>query len=249
MTTTMATNHAKIYIGTSGWHYKSWVGPFYPNDLKPSDYTAHYINFFQTVEINNSFYKLTSRETFENWRDSVPENFIFAVKANRFITHMKKLKDPKTTFTNFITQAEGLKEKLGPILFQLPPRWKFNEERFKAYLEILPPHYRYTFEFRDQSWYNDAAYNLLRAHNIAFCIYELEHHLSPLMITADFVYIRLHGPEGKYQGSYNEKTLVYWAENCKNWQRKGKDVFLYFDNDQNGYAALNARRLLEIIGL
>src|SRR5690606_28208600 len=151
-----------------GWHYKSWVGHFYPNDLKPGDYTEHYIKYFQTVEINNSFYKLPSRETFGTWKDSVPKDFVFAVKANRFITHMKKLKDPKTTFTNFITQVEVLQEKLGPILFQLPPRWKYNEERFQAFLEILPSQYRYTFEFRDQSWYNDSAYKLLKAHNAAF---------------------------------------------------------------------------------
>lgn len=243
----MAKKKGKIFIGTSGWHYKHWIGTFYPKDMKAPEFTEHYVKYFSTVEINNSFYKLPSKETFDNWANSVPKDFIFSVKANRFMTHMKKLKDPKTTFNNLIENAVGLKDKLGPILFQLPPRWKYNEQRFKTFLEVLPRHYRYTIEFRDPSWYNDSAYQLLRENNVAFCIYELEYHLSPTITTADFVYIRLHGPGNKYEGSYDDAALEQWTKSIKSWQNEGKDVFIYFDNDQNGYAAMNAIRIQEMI--
>ena len=238
----------KVYIGTSGWHYKHWVGTFYPEGMKPADFLAYYLQFFDTVEMNNSFYRLPQEKTFVQWKEAVPENFLFAVKASRFITHMKKLKDPKQNFEPFIQNVDALQEKLGPVLFQLPPKWKYNHERLKAYLTMLPKHYRYTFEFRDPTWYNNAALDLLKQHNIAFCIYELASHLSPLEVTADFVYVRLHGPGEKYQGSYNDKTLSVWAERCKDWQKSGKDVFLYFDNDEKGYAAFNARELKVLVG-
>jgi uncharacterized protein YecE (DUF72 family) len=238
----------KIYVGTSGWHYKHWVGNFYPAGTQSKDFTQHYLQYFQTVEINNSFYKLPSFETFANWAASVPDDFVFAVKASRFITHMKKLKDPQTSTLRFFENVRGLGEKTGPILFQLPPAWKVNPERLQNLLQILPSEHRYTFEFRDQSWYTSEIYDLLRQHNAAFCIYELAGHLSPLEVTADFIYIRLHGPTlNKYQGSYSDETLGFWAEKLLAWQKQNKDVFVYFDNDQAGYAAFNARRLQEMI--
>ncbi|WP_018479179.1 DUF72 domain-containing protein [Pontibacter roseus] len=236
-----------IYIGTSGWHYKHWMGTFYPEGLKPKDFTSHYLRFFRTVEINNSFYKLPSRDTFANWRTSVPDDFVFAVKGSRFITHMKKLKDPQESIQRFLENVNALEEKLGPILFQLPPGWAVNEERLAAFLAVLPPYYRYTFEFRHPSWYTPGVLELLRRYNAAFCIYELEYHLSPLEVTADFVYVRLHGPETRYAGSYSEEALQHWAVQCLGWQQQGLDVYVYFDNDQLGYAAFNARRLQELV--
>jgi uncharacterized protein YecE (DUF72 family) len=237
----------KIYIGTSGWHYKHWVGTFYPPDLKSKDFTNYYLRFFRTVEINNSFYKLPSSETFANWRASVPDDFVYAVKGSRFITHMKKLKDPQESIQRFFENVNALEEKLGPILFQLPPGWSVNEERLAAFLAVLPPYYRYTFEFRHTSWYTPAILDLLRRYNAAFCIYELEYHVSPLEVTADFVYVRLHGPETKYAGSYSEEALNGWADKCLEWQQQGLDVYVYFDNDQLGYAAFNAKRLQELV--
>lgn len=238
---------AKIFVGTSGWHYKHWRNRFYPEGLKPKDYMNYYLNFFSTVEINNSFYRLPSRETFSNWRKSVPDDFIFAVKASRFITHMKKLKEPMDHFSNFIEKADGLEEKLGPILFQLPPGWNYNSDRFKEFISVLPDYYRYTFEFRNKSWYNQEVYELLNKYNIAFCLYELEFHTSPIEVTADFVYIRLHGPGYKYQGSYSDEALRGWANNCIDWRNQGRDVYVYFDNDQDAYAAYNAITLNKII--
>jgi uncharacterized protein YecE (DUF72 family) len=237
----------QVYIGTSGWHYKHWVGTFYPAGLKPKDFTDYYLRFFSTVEINNSFYKLPSRDTFANWRASVPDNFVFAVKGSRYITHMKKLKDPQESIQRFFENVNALEEKLGPILFQLPPSWKVNEERLAAFLAALPPYYRYTFEFRDQSWYTPGVLELLRRYKAAFCIYDLDYHLSPLEVTADFVYVRLHGPGAKYAGSYSEEALTDWAEKCVAWQRQGLDVYVYFDNDLDSHAAFNAKRLQELV--
>ncbi|ALI98261.1 DUF72 domain-containing protein [Rufibacter tibetensis] len=236
-----------VYIGTSGWHYNHWKGNFYPPGVTSKLFTEHYQRFFRTVEINNSFYRLPTPETFAAWRNSVPDDFLFAVKASRYITHMKKLKDPQQGLAQLLGNAQALEEKLGPILFQLPPAWRLNLERFQDFLSALPPYHRYTFEFRDQSWYAQEVYDLLRAHNHAFCIYDLAGHLSPIEVTANFVYIRLHGPEGKYDGSYSESTLQFWADHCRNWAQEGKDVYVYFDNDMHGYAPFNAIRLQELV--
>ena len=144
-------------------------------------------------------------------------------------------------------ELHKLEEKLGPILFQLPPMWHVNTTRLHDFLKLLPPYYRYTFEFRHPSWYTSEIYSLLQQYNAAFCIYELEYHLSPLEVTADFVYVRLHGPGAKYEGSYPEETLQHWATKCIAWQQQVLDVYVYFDNDQLGYAAFNAQRLQTIV--
>ncbi len=170
------------------------------------------------------------------------------MKASRFITHMKKLKDPKEPLKLMLGNADGLGEKLGPVLFQLPPGWKLNIERFKTFLKALPSGYRFAFEFRNETWYNEEVNELLEKYNCAFCIYQLAGHHSPLTITADFVYLRLHGPtEWKYAGSYDDAALKRWAAQCKKWMKDKRDVYVYFDNDQAGYAAFNAIRLLELM--
>jgi uncharacterized protein YecE (DUF72 family) len=237
----------KIYIGTSGWHYKHWKGTFYPADIKEVDQFSFYKSCFTTVEINNSFYRLPERHTFAAWKKSAPPSFIFSVKASRFITHMKKLKVDKRSINQFFTRVDKLENKLGPVLFQLPPLWKVNTERLELFLAALPKGYRYTFEFRNHTWYTEEVYSLLRKFKAAFCIYELERHLSPMQITANFVYVRLHGPGNKYQGSYDKRTLKKWAAHCRSWQQSGKDVYIYFDNDQAGYAAFNAQTLKELL--
>jgi uncharacterized protein YecE (DUF72 family) len=236
-----------IFIGTSGWYYPHWKGPFYHTDTKQKDFLAYYIKYFHTVEINNSFYQLPAQTTFKLWRQTVPDNFVFAVKASRFITHMKKLKDPHKTTPNFFERVDTLAEKLGPILFQLPPRWKGNPDRLKSFLKALPKKYKYSFEFRDPTWFNEDIYQLLAKYNAAFCIYEFDRRLSPKKVTADFVYIRLHGPHGPYQGQYNQKVLSKWAQDILRWVREKKKVFCYFDNDQAGYAAKDAIKLQEMI--
>lgn len=233
----------KLHIGTSGWSYKHWKGNFYPQDLKAADQFEWYKKHFDTVELNNSFYHLPAALTFKNWKKNTPANFVFSVKASRFITHMKKLKVDKKSLRLFFSRAGKLGEKLGCVLFQLPPKWKVNVERFSEFLAALPKKYRYTFEFRDSTWYDEKLYALLEKYNAAFCIYELAGHFSPEKITADFIYIRLHGPGNKYQENYSDATLKLWAVKIDKWRRKGKDVYIYFDNDQFGYAAFNAIKL------
>jgi len=240
-------NTKKIHIGTSGWNYKHWQGPFYPEALSQKEWLSFYTNQFHTVEINNSFYQLPERTTFENWRDTVPGGFIFAVKASRYITHLKKLKEPKEALERFLDRAEMLANKLGPILFQLPPRWNFNHERLKSFLNLLPDKFRYTFEFRDPSWWNEQVYQTLSEHNAAFCIFELASNLTPKVATADFIYIRLHGPKGAYQGQYATQTLSGWVGAFATWSNQGKEIYCYFDNDQYGYAAQDALKLQAMV--
>lgn len=234
-----------IRIGTSGWHYQHWRGPFYPEGCSAAKMLDHYVRQFDTVEINNSFYKLPNPETFSCWRQQTPKDFCFAVKASRFITHNKKLKDPENALQNFLPRAELLGEKLGPVLFQLPPKWNVNVERLDSFLSTLPhgKNRRYAFEFRNPTWLVPEVYDVLRRHNAAFCIFDLAGFETPLKITADWTYIRLHGPGGKYQGSYSASQLREWAARITAWTRKLRAIYLYFDNDQAAYAAQNALEL------
>jgi len=238
---------AQVRIGTSGWHYKHWVGTVYPERLPSSKMLEFYYQRYDTVEINNSFYRLPNVSTFECWRESTPANFLFAVKASRFITHNKKLNDPQNALENFLPRAEALGEKLGPILFQLPPQWKLNLERLEEFLTVLPRYHRYTFEFREPSWHCEKTYELLRRFNAAYCIHEIAGFHTPIELTADWTYIRLHGPGGKYQGSYEAEVLRAWAERIRGWSDSLKGIYVYFDNDQAGYAAHNALELNRLV--
>ena len=237
----------EIRVGASGWHYKHWRGPFYEPTLPPARMLEFYIRHFDTVEINNSFYRLPSEDALKAWRDSTPPNFVFAVKASRFITHNKKLSDPQSALEKFFPRVEILRPKLGPILFQLPPQWKVNSERLEAFLNVLPKRHLYAFELRNPTWHTGAIYEILRAHNAAFCIYDLAGFQSPLEITADFAYARLHGPLGPYQGSYSEAALRTWAERIRKWRRKLKRIYVYFDNDQEAFAVRNALELKRLL--
>lgn len=242
-----ADKAAMSHIGTSGWHYKAWAGPFYPGDLPDRDYLEYYARHFHTVEINNSFYQLPKKESLKAWKDTVPPDFIFAVKASRYITHMKKLKDAEKSLSPLLKRIEALGDRLGPVLFQLPPRWRFNLERFYDFLEILPADFRYAFEFRDTSWQDPRAYEAMKMMGVAFCMYDLNGYQSPKEITADFVYIRLHGPDGAYKGEYDTPTLSGWAGAVSAWLRQGMEIFCYFDNDEAGYAARNALKLQDMV--
>jgi uncharacterized protein YecE (DUF72 family) len=238
----------EIRIGTSGYHYKHLLGTFYPEKTPASRMLAYYAQHFDTLELNNSFYRLPTEAAFKSWRDATPENFVFAVKASRFITHNKKLKDPENALDNILARAAHLGKKLGPVLFQLPPRWKVNVSRLEALLEILPRELRYVFEFRETSWMTAEVYRLLRRYNAGFCIYQLAGYQSPLEVTADFTYVRLHGPDaGKYQGSYSDAVLRQWAERIDQWTTRLRAIYIYFDNDQAGYAAHNAMTLRKMV--
>lgn len=236
-----------IRVGTSGWHYRHWLGTWYPEGTKAAEQFAYYRERFDTVEINNSFYRLPSPETFAAWRKAAPPGFLYAVKASRYITHMRKLREPEQGFEKFWTHVAALKEKLGPILFQLPPMWKIDTERLSAFLDALPAKQRYAFEFRNPTWYHDEVYALLSAHDCAFCIYELAGCLSPPQVTSSFVYVRLHGPGAKYSGSYTDAQLRSWTKRCIEHAHAGRDVFVYFDNDELGHAAFNAQRMRAMV--
>ncbi|HET9306607.1 MAG TPA: DUF72 domain-containing protein [Candidatus Sulfotelmatobacter sp.] len=238
---------APVHIGTSGWHYKHWKGPFYPADLASTKWLPWYVEHFDTVEINNSFYRLPATSALELWCRQTPANFCFAVKASRYITHNQKLKDPQNAVDKFLTVIDKLERRLGPILFQLPPSWKLNVERLDEFLFGLPPSHRYVFEFRNQTSNTPQVYEVLRRHNAAFCIYELAGFQSPLEITADFTYIRLHGPGNKYQGDYGERVLLTWANRIDAWRKTLRHIFIYFDNDQSGFAAKNALELKQMV--
>jgi uncharacterized protein YecE (DUF72 family) len=234
---------ADIHVGTSGWHYGHWVGPFYPPGTRPEDFLAYLAGRFGAVEINSSFYRLPSPAALAEWRDATPPGFVFAVKASRYITHMKKLKEPVRSGRRFFAAVETLGGKLGPILFQLPPRWHVDAPRLAAFLAALPRRHRYAFEFRDETWFAPEVYALLTRHNAALCLYDLAGHHAPTVVTADFVYVRLHGPGAAYCGSYDGRTLSSWARRFHAWRDAGRDVYCFFDNDEKGFAALDALRL------
>ncbi|MBD3420611.1 MAG: DUF72 domain-containing protein [Chitinivibrionales bacterium] len=241
----MSPQQSNYRIGTSGWHYDHWKGTFYPDGLKAEDMLPWYAGIFSTVEINNSFYRLPEASTLKAWRDTVPDGFTFAVKASRYITHVKKLKDPHDPLTKLQKRLEALGDKLGPILFQLPPGWKFNRDRLESFCKALSGDFTYAFEFRSETWFDDEALAVLEAYNMSFCVYELAGQVSPLIDTGPIGYLRLHGPGDKYEGSYDKKQLDKWARLLRSWHEKGKTVYCYFDNDQHGFAAGNARRMLE----
>ncbi|MGD8404278.1 MAG: DUF72 domain-containing protein [Anaerolineales bacterium] len=236
-----------IHIGTSGWHYGHWAGNFYSSDLPKENYLDFYCQHFRTVEINNSFYQLPEVDTLEAWREQVPDDFTFSVKASRYITHMKKLKDPQEPVSVFMERIAALRDHLGPVLFQLPPHWRSNPERLGEFMDVLSEGFRYTFEFRDESWFDERIIAILRNYRAAFCIYHLDGQLSPKEVTADFVYIRLHGQEGAYQWNYSIEELAGWAGAISSWSRQGKQVFCYFDNDERGFAPQNAAQLRNML--
>lgn len=235
---------AEARIGTSGWHYKHWRGAFYPADLPVKRWFAYYGERFSSVEINNSFYHLLPGAAVRDWVAQTPPDFLFAVKGSRYITHNKKLKDGES-LKRFLDSLREFRGKLGPILFQLPPGWRCNPERLEEFLARLPKRHRYAFEFRNETWHDDAVYRLLEKFNAAFCVYHLAGFDSPMKATADFMYIRLHGPGGKYAGCYSDDALAAWARRIRRWVKTGKDVYCYFDNDEHAYAAWNAISLIE----
>ncbi|MBD3393954.1 MAG: DUF72 domain-containing protein [Chitinivibrionales bacterium] len=238
---------ASYRIGTSGWHYTHWRGPFYSAGMNSRDMLAFYARHFDTVEINNSFYRLPEESTLKNWAATVPAGFTFAVKASRYITHIKKLKDPQEPLKTFFGRIEVLGEKLGPVLFQLPPGWKVNAERLEQFLDALPEGFTCAFEFRNPTWFDDAILSLLDSHDAVFCVYEFAGVVSPKRTAGQAGYLRLHGPGDKYEGSYTARRLEQWAGLLRSWHEGGKPVYCYFDNDQNGYAPRNALALKEVI--
>lgn len=238
----------RIFVGTSGWSYPHWVGPFYPRGLAARDWLGFYAGRLRSVEINGTFYRLPEGATLARWRASVPPDFVFAVKASRYLTHRKKLAHAAAPARAFLRRVAALGAQLGPVLFQLPPRWGCDLERLAAFLAALPRGFRYAFEFRDRSWLNERVFEELARHGAALAAYELGGYRSPLATTADFAYLRLHGPRRAYGGCYGARALARWAAVIERWAAQGLAVYCYFDNDEAGYAARNALELARRLG-
>lgn len=237
-----------IRVGTSGWNFDSWAGRFYEEDIKKEEMLRAYADTFETVELNNSFYSLPEEKSIKSWKEDVSGKFLFSCKASRYITHMKKLKEPEEGVDALLEALEPFEKNLGPILFQLPPKWSVDKERLEAFLKYLPEKHRYSFEFRDRSWLCDDVYTLLEEYGAALCFYDYEGFQSPEIPTADFIYVRLHGTHRKaYEGSYDGRTLAGYAQKFLNWAQEGKDVFCYLDNDKKSCAPQDAQRLKESI--
>ena len=247
------TVRARCFVGTSGWDYEHWSGGvFYPAGMKRSDWFGHYCRHFRSVEINNSFYRLPEKRVFQKWYEAAPPGFTFAVKASRFITHMKKLAQPEDHVTLFLENAAGLREKLGVLLFQLPPYWKFNLDRLGAFSRFIAqqdilPDLRSALEIRHQSWYCDSCFELLKKYNISLALTDWPEMPVAGPLTADFVFIRRHGPESLYASDYPVPFLKREAQQIRIWLDEGKDVFIYFNNDAFGYAVKNALTLREYL--
>ena len=235
----------KYYVGTSGWHYEHWRGRFYPVDLPKSKWLEFYARSFSTVELNNSFYHLPSEKAFANWRDSSPEGFVYAVKVSRFITHIKKLRNVEEALEKFLERAKLLGEKLGPLLYQLPPNMHRNDSVLEAFLKMLPRDLSHVFEFRHESWVDKGVFDLLRKYNSGFCIYDMPDFTTPLEATADFVYVRFHGSAWLYGGSYSDDELNKWAKDITKLASGRQAVYIYFNNDAEAFAVQNALTLAQ----
>jgi uncharacterized protein YecE (DUF72 family) len=233
----------RYYIGTSGWHYEHWRGLFYPENLAKARWLEFYAGHFTTVELNNTFYRLPSENAFSTWRESTPADFTFAVKVSRFITHIKRLKSVGEPVDKFITRAGILGNKLGPLLYQLPPGMHRNDDRLKSFLSALPSAMKHVIEFRHESWLDEEVFDTLRRHNVGFCIFDMQDVTCPVVATADFAYIRFHGSTGLYYSCYSDEELMGWAKRLKDLAQNLKTVYIYFNNDAGAYAVSNARTL------
>jgi uncharacterized protein YecE (DUF72 family) len=239
------------HIGCSGWHYKSWRGLVYPAELPTQAWLRAYTKRFRTVELNNSFYRLPSEETFAGWREQVPRGFVFAVKASRFLTHIKRLREPQEPLERLLSHAKALGPTLGPLLYQIPPRWFPDPERLEAFLSALParvtPTSRYrlvhVLEVRDPQGYAPWVLELLQRYNVTLCVHDMRGSESPLALVGPAVYVRFHGYGAKYGGSYPDDVLDEWAAWIQRALATGRDAYVYFNNDINGYAVYDAERL------
>ncbi|MBI4186422.1 MAG: DUF72 domain-containing protein [Chloroflexi bacterium] len=237
----------KYYVGTSGWHYDHWRGRFYPESLAKAKWLEFYATHLGTVELNNSFYRLPSEAAFAAWRDSSPDDFTFAIKVSRFITHIKRLRNVEKPVDNFIARASILGDKLGPLLYQLPPNMSRSDEALESFLSSLPPRMEHAFEFRHQSWLEQGVFDILRKYNAGLCVFDMPGVSCPLLATADFAYIRFHGSTGLYSSCYPDQELAEWAERLVAVATSLKAVYIYFNNDAEAFAVRNALTLRDYL--
>ncbi|HDD72487.1 MAG TPA: DUF72 domain-containing protein [Candidatus Aenigmarchaeota archaeon] len=232
-----------ILLGTSGWYYNHWIGNFYPPELERSRWLEFYSRHFSTVEINSTFYRFPFRNILKGWYNKTPDGFIFSLKANRLITHVRKLRDVKELLESFYGLADILREKLGPILFQFPPSLKKDANLLSEFLEILPEGYKNVIEFRHKSWYCREVYNIMRKHNTGYCIVSAPRLPCEIEVTADVAYIRWHGIKSWYSYNYTSDDIGWWAGEIRKLSERCNHIYGYFNNDYGGYAVKNCMEL------
>ncbi|MCM8784073.1 MAG: DUF72 domain-containing protein [Candidatus Omnitrophica bacterium] len=239
----------RVFIGTSGYSYAHWGdGLFYPEGLRENKWLEYYSKFFNTVELNVTFYRLPRRSTFENWYKKTPKDFVFVVKGSRYITHVKKLNGINDDLLKLFNLLKELKEKLGIVLWQFPPDMKLDIKRLEKFCKDISGYkIRYAFEFRHSSWFNEEVYTLLRNYNFSLCIAHSPFWPMVEIVTSDFIYLRFHGGKTLYGSEYTEKELKFWVDKAKIWIEKGIDLYAYFNNDACGYAVKNAIRLKDLL--
>jgi len=239
---------SQLRIGCSGWVYKDWTGPFYPPGTKDRERLEYYATRFDTAEINASFYRLPSEKMVEGWRERAPEGFVYAWKVSRFITHNKKLNECADPVALVFGRMAPLAEHYGPALIQLPPQLRRNDERLAGFLKLLPKDRRHTVEFRHPSWYDPAVFRILSDFDASLCISDHHHAPAPWEVTASWVYVRGHGPGGRYHGRYPDEELGMWADHIGRFRAEGRDVYAYFDNDIKSAAPFDAETLKQMTG-
>ncbi len=237
----------RYLIGTSGWHYDWWKERFYPAGLSKPQWLDFYSRHFTTVELNNSFYRLPSEKAFTTWRESSRQDFLFAVKVSRFLTHVKRLKGVEEALENFMARARFLGEKLGPLLYQLPPNMHRNDQLLESFLALLPSGLQHVFEFRHPSWLKDRVIQILRDHNIGFCVFDMPDFTTPVLATTGFAYLRFHGSTGLYSSCYSDEELERWAQRIAELGRGLEAVYIYFNNDTEAFAVMNAQALERLL--
>jgi uncharacterized protein YecE (DUF72 family) len=240
---------ARWLVGTSGYVYRDWRGRFYPRSLAASQWLPYYAARFPTCELNSPFYRLPTAATFRAWRGAVPDDFVFAVKASRFLTHIKRLREPRAPLALLLRRARGLRTTLGPVLFQLPARFHLDLERLDRWLAALARHpgLRATLEVRHASWLVPEVFERLARANVALCLHDWREQPVTGPLTADFVYVRRHGTRARYGGSYTERMLAGDAARVRDWIAGGRDVYVYFNNDGRAAAVRNALRVMQLL--
>ena len=240
---------SELWVGTSGYVYVHWRrGVFYPQGLRQREELRYYAERFRTVELNNPFYRLPAPESFDRWREAVPDDFRYAVKASRYITHVLRLRDAAESVVLFLERAERLGPKLGPILFQLPPTYGADVLVLRRFLDRLPAGHRWVVEFRHPSWHTAEVYDTLADHDAALCIPVGGRVRPDLVTTAGFVYIRMHAGDGP-GGGFTPEQLQWWAGRLRALGKAGRDRFVYFNNDAGGHAPRDARTLLDLLAV
>jgi uncharacterized protein YecE (DUF72 family) len=243
-----AHSSGQARVGCSGWEYKHWRGDFYPAEVPRARWFPYYAAAFDTVEINNTFYRLPEAGTFERWASQAPKGFVYAVKASRFLTHMKKLKDPEQPLELLFERMAPLRKRLGPVLYQLPPGWKLNRERLEHFLQVLPRGVHHVLEFRDPTWYADDIYAMLERFQVSLCLHDMQGSASGRQRVGPIIYVRFHGAgEAKYGGAYPHRRLRDWAEWLNVHRAAGTDAYAYFNNDIGGHAPRDAATLRRLL--